>query len=127
MQNEFGERGELLPNDNVKTFEQALNDVVFWTCTEQEMLCLHAALAGMVSKAISVRRTSLLSRNEEISGAVAKIQPTYQDRPDLYECESCSAKSGTPVLCDGCCEARDAAGDAWVGPRYMCSTRMEKT
>jgi hypothetical protein len=36
---------------------------------------------------------------------------------DLYECATCSAKSGAPTLCDACLARRKKAGRAWMGPR----------
>jgi hypothetical protein len=41
--------------------------------------------------------------------------PSPASRPDLYECASCMAKSGSPALCDRCLKARDIAGKNWLG------------
>jgi hypothetical protein len=35
---------------------------------------------------------------------------------NLYECQGCSAKSGTPALCWRCLEARKNVGSRWKGP-----------
>ena len=55
--------------------------------------------------------------------AIKKLAAAYQaegrelQRADLYECEECSRKSGSPRLCSRCLEARDKAGNAWRGAR----------
>ncbi len=45
------------------------------------------------------------------------------DRPDLYYCEECNGKPGSPALCDRCLEARQKAGDAFVG-HHQLSTEV---
>jgi hypothetical protein len=45
-------------------------------------------------------------------------QPSPHDRPDLYECDECSQKPGSPRLCDRCFAARAAADSKWIGPRW---------
>lgn len=42
-------------------------------------------------------------------------KPTPEQRPDLYECATCSTKPGTPALCQRCLSAREKAGVAWLG------------
>lgn len=49
----------------------------------------------------------------------ANTRPTIDQRPDLYECSECGAKSGVPVLCARCLDARAKAGSAWIGPRWL--------
>lgn len=41
---------------------------------------------------------------------------TVPARICVYECRSCSAKSGAPTLCGPCLEARRNAGRLWRGP-----------
>ena len=53
------------------------------------------------------------------------INPSWTSRPDLYECQECTAQSGSPNLCQRCLEARSKAGPAWVGPRYRSCTAKE--
>lgn len=36
---------------------------------------------------------------------------------DLYECEECSSKPGSPTLCRGCVERRNRVGALWRGAR----------
>jgi hypothetical protein len=36
-------------------------------------------------------------------------------KPQLYECEACSSKPGSPTLCADCLRARAKAGKAWIG------------
>lgn len=36
---------------------------------------------------------------------------------DLHECQDCSTKPGSPMLCARCLRAREAAGNRWKGPR----------
>lgn len=39
---------------------------------------------------------------------------------DLYECDTCSSKPGTPTLCGRCLDARAKAGPLkWRGPRVF--------
>jgi hypothetical protein len=47
--------------------------------------------------------------------------PKVADAPELYECEACSAKPGSPSLCLRCLAARRLAGSTWVGPRGLAS------
>ncbi len=51
----------------------------------------------------------------EFGGVGGALAPLTVD-PSLYECETCSAKCGSPTLCDRCLAARKAAGRLWEGP-----------
>jgi hypothetical protein len=55
----------------------------------------------------------------ENTRAPLSVRPTWQARPDLYECEKCSSLPGTPTLCMKCLAARNKAGPHWVGPRNL--------
>lgn len=46
-------------------------------------------------------------------------RPTRAQRPDLYECEICGPKPGSPALCERCRVANEKAGPAWVGAWYL--------
>mgnify|MGYP001571278741 FL=1 len=59
---------------------------------------------------------ALAVRNAKTDAEVDAVR--YYFEPQFYECEECSAKSGTPVLCDRCYCARKDAGWAWRGPRH---------
>lgn len=46
-------------------------------------------------------------------------RPTRAQRPDLYECELCGPKPGSPELCGRCRVASQRAGNAWIGAWYL--------
>ena len=57
------------------------------------------------------------ARFKNVNLAAYQAEGRELQRADLYECEECSRKSGSPRLCSRCLEARDKAGNAWRGAR----------
>ncbi len=53
---------------------------------------------------------------EEADEDARRVDEHVRQHPELYECESCSRKPGSPTLCDRCLTERSNAGNAWVGP-----------
>lgn len=44
-------------------------------------------------------------------------KPEWETNPELYECEECSPKPGSPTLCNRCYSVRSDAGRNWKGLR----------
>ena len=44
-----------------------------------------------------------------------KVFIHFAERPDLYECDACSGKVGSPTLCTSCQFRRSRAGKEWRG------------
>lgn len=53
------------------------------------------------------------------------MPPTQKERPDLYECDVCGVKGGSPSLCARCLAARAVAGSEWIGP-WWCDPTYEQ-